>query len=411
MFTPKMLQRASRAFKTASATQTRSFGFLSSLPEEHVMLRDMCVQYAAKNLAPIAGELDREHRFPAQQVKELAEMGLLGVAVSEEFGGAGLDYLAYAIAMEEISRGCASTGVIMSAHNSLYCAPLEKFGTQEQKEQHLTPFASGQKLGCFGLSEPGNGSDAGAASTTARATSSGYVLNGTKAWITNAPEADQAIVFATTDKSLKHKGISAFLVPRNTPGFSIGKKEDKLGIRASPTANLIFEDCEIPAANLLGKEGDGFKIAMITIDAGRIGIAGQALGIAQASYDCAIAYAQTRKTFGTPLAKNPIIQTKLARMAMEIEAARLLTWKAAVEKDAGRPYTKLAAMAKLKASEAATMVSHQAIQVLGGMGYVSDMPAERHYRDARITEIYEGTSEIQHLVIAGALNKEWAAMN
>ncbi|GAB9470148.1 hypothetical protein Gpo141_00007401 [Globisporangium polare] len=404
---PKVLQRAAKA----TAMQTRSFGYMSALPEEHQMLRDMCQQYAAKSLAPIAGELDREHKFPAQQVKEIGEMGLLGVAIDEEFGGAGLDYLAYAIAMEEISRGCASTGVIMSVNNSLYCAPLEKFGNQEQKEQHLTPFASGQKLGCFGLSEPGNGSDAGAASTTARSTSSGYVLNGTKAWITNAHEADQAIVFATTNKSLKHKGISAFIVPTNTPGFSLGKKEDKLGIRASSTANLIFEDCEISKENLLGKEGDGFKIAMITLDAGRIGIASQALGIAQASYDCAIAYAQSRKTFGVPIAKNPIIQSKLSKMAMEIEASRLLTWKAAAEKDAGRPYTKLAAMAKLKASETATMVAHQAIQVLGGMGFVSDMPAERHYRDARITEIYEGTSEIQHLVIAGALNKEWAETN
>lgn len=375
------------------------------------MLRDMCRQYAAKSLAPIAGELDREHRYPAEQVKELGEMGLMGIAVPDEFGGAGLDYLAYAIAMEEISRGCASTGVIMSVNNSLYCAPMEKFGNEDQKHEHLTPFASGKKLGCFGLSEPGNGSDAGAASTTATRTEKGYVLNGTKAWITNAHEADQAIVFATTDKSLKHKGISAFIVPTGTPGFSLGKKEDKLGIRASSTANLIFEDCEIPKEYLLGKEGEGFKIAMITLDAGRIGIAGQALGIAQASLDCAIDYAHTRKTFGQPIAKNPIIQTKLARMGMEIEAARLLTWKAAVEKDASRPFSKLAAMAKLKASEVATMCSHQAIQVLGGMGYVSEMPAERHYRDARITEIYEGTSEIQHLVIANALNKEYSAMN
>ncbi|KAJ0411558.1 hypothetical protein ATCC90586_001153 [Pythium insidiosum] len=409
----KTLQRAasSASAPLRHAPQTRSMSYLSELPEEHAMLRDMCRQYANKNLSPIAGELDREHRFPAQQVKELGEMGLMGVAVDEEYGGAGLDYLAYAIAMEEISRGCASTGVIMSVNNSLYCAPVEKFATPEQKEKHLTPFATGEKLGCFGLSEPGNGSDAGAASTTARETDSGFVINGTKAWITNAHEADQAIVFATTDKSLKHKGISAFIVPTNTPGFSLGKKEDKLGIRASSTANLIFEDCEIPKENLLGKLGDGFKIAMITLDAGRIGIASQALGIAQASYDCAIAYAQTRKTFGQPIAKNPIIQTKLARMAMEIEASRLLTWKAAAEKDAGRPYSKLAAMAKLKASETATMCAHQAIQVLGGMGYVSDMPAERHYRDARITEIYEGTSEIQHLVIAGALNKEFASTN
>ncbi|EGZ19246.1 hypothetical protein PHYSODRAFT_489469 [Phytophthora sojae] len=410
----KSLQRAvasSFSVLKHARTQTRSIGFLSSLPEEHSMLRDMCVQYAAKNLKPIAGDIDKEHRFPAQQVKELGEMGLMGVAIDEEYGGAGLDYLAYAIAMEEISRGCATAGVIMSVNNSLYCAPLEKFGSPEQKEKHLTPFASGEKLGCFGLSEPGNGSDAGAASTTARVTDKGYVLNGTKAWITNAHDADQAIVFATTDKSLKHKGISAFLVPTDAPGFSLGKKEDKLGIRGSSTGNLIFEDVEIPKENLIGKEGDGFKIAMITLDSGRIGIASQALGIAQASYDCAIAYAQTRKTFGVPLAKNPIIQTKLSTMATEIEAARLLTWKAAVEKDAGRPFTKLAAMAKLKASEAATMCSHQAIQVLGGMGYVSEMPAERHYRDARITEIYEGTSEIMHLVIGGALNKEFNATN
>ncbi|KAG7389872.1 hypothetical protein PHYPSEUDO_009386 [Phytophthora pseudosyringae] len=408
------LQRAVAASSTVlkhARTQTRSIGFLSTLPEEHAMLRDMCQQYAAKDLKPIAGELDREHKFPAQQVKQLGEMGLMGVAIDDKYGGAGLDYLAYAIAMEEISRGCASTGVVMSVNNSLYCAPLDKFGSPEQKEKHLMPFASGEKLGCFGLSEPGNGSDAGAASTTARASGGGYVLNGTKAWITNAHDADQAIVFATTDKSLKNKGISAFLVPTDAPGFSLGKKEDKLGIRASSTGNLIFEDVEVPKENLLGKEGDGFKIAMITLDSGRIGIASQALGIAQASYDCAIAYAQTRKTFGVPLAKNPIIQTKLSTMATDIEAARLLTWKAAVEKDAGRPFTKLAAMAKLKASEAATMCSHQAIQVLGGMGYVSEMPAERHYRDARITEIYEGTSEIMHLVIGGALNKEFNETN
>ncbi|GMG16214.1 unnamed protein product [Phytophthora fragariaefolia] len=377
------------------------------------MLRDMCVQYAAKNLKPIAGDVDKEHRYPSQQVKELGEMGLMGVAIDEKYGGAGLDYLAYAIAMEEISRENADALVPYGdiVMQSLYCAPLEKFGTQEQKEKHLTPFASGEKLGCFGLSEPGNGSDAGAASTTARPTDKGYVLNGTKAWITNAHDADQAIVFATTDKSLKHKGISAFIVPTDAPGFSLGKKEDKLGIRGSSTGNLIFEDVEIPKESLLGKEGDGFKIAMITLDSGRIGIASQSLGIAQASFDCAIAYAQTRKTFGVPLAKNPIIQTKLSTMATEIEAARLLTWKAAAEKDAGRPFTKLAAMAKLKASEAATMCSHQAIQVLGGMGYVSEMPAERHYRDARITEIYEGTSEIMHLVIGGALNKEFAQTN
>ncbi|DAZ96035.1 TPA: hypothetical protein N0F65_000030, partial [Lagenidium giganteum] len=382
--------------------------FHQPLPDEHQMLQDMCRQYATKHLAPIAAELDREHRFPVQQIRELGAMGLMGVTVKEQYGGAGLDHLAYAIALEEISRGCASTGVILSIHNSLHCAPIQAFGTEEQKQRLLTPMASGQHLGCFCLSEPGNGSDAAAMSTTARRTATGYVLNGTKAWITNAHHADQALVFATTDKSLKHKGVSAFIVPTNAPGFSFGKNENKLGIRASATANVILEDCEVPASQLLGQEGQGFKIAMMTLDAGRIGIASQALGIAQASYDSAIAYAQTRKTFGQPIAKNPIIQSKLARMALELEAARLLTWKAAALKDAGRPFTKFASMAKLKASETATMCSHQAIQILGGMGYVSDMPAERHYRDARVTEIYAGPSEIQHLIIGSALNKEFA---
>lgn len=375
------------------------------------MLQDMCHQYSEKTLVPTAGKLDEEATFPTDRIPELSAMGLLGVSVPEEYGGAGMDYLAYAIAIEEISRGCASTGVFLSAHNSLYCGPIQTFGTDEQKTWALTPYAEGEKIGCFGLSEPGNGSDAGAAKTTAERTSSGYVLNGTKAWITNAHEASQAVVFATTDKSLKHKGISAFIVPMDTEGFSLGKKEDKLGIRASSTSNLIFEDCEIPKANLLGKEGDGFKIAMMTLDAGRIGIAAQALGIAQASYDCAIQYAHTRTTFNKPLSKHPAIQQKLSTMALEIDAARLLTWRAADDKDHGRAYTKSAAMAKLKASEVATYCSHQAIQILGGMGYVKEMPAERFYRDARITEIYEGTSEIQHLVIAGALNKEFAQKN
>jgi len=372
------------------------------------MLKETCRQFSDNEIAPIANEIDQKHKFPSEIVKQLGEMGLMGIAVDPEFGGTGMDYTAYVIALEEISRGCASTGVIMSVNNSLYCGPLEKFGTKEQKEEYLSPFASGESLGCFALSEPGNGSDAGAASTIATETSSGFILNGTKAWITNAYEAQTAVVFATTDKSLKHKGISAFIVDTNSDGFSLGTKEDKLGIRGSSTANLILEDVEIPKTNLLGKLGDGFKIAMTTLDSGRIGIAAQALGIAQASLDCAIKYSHERKTFGQPISKNPIIQTKLSKMALELEAARLLTLKAAAEKDAGINFTKLAAMAKLKASEVATYNSHQAIQVLGGMGYVTDMPAERYYRDARITEIYEGTSEIQHLVIAGSLNKEFS---
>lgn len=317
-----------------------------------------------------------------------------------------MDYLAYAIAMEEISRGCASAGVIMSAHNTLYLGPLYTFGSDEQIKKFVEPFTTGERVGCFALSEPGNGSDAGAASTTAILKGDKWVLNGTKAWITNAFEAEAAVVLATTDKSLKHKGISAFVVPKGIKGFSIGKKEDKLGIRGSSTCYLIFEDCEIPKENILGEPGFGFKIAMKTLDAGRIGIAGQALGIAQASLECAVDYATKRVAFGKPIAKLQTIQTKLADMALKIESSRLLTWRAAWLKDQGEGYTKEAAMAKLSASEAATFCSHQAIQILGGMGYVSDMPAERYYRDARITEIYEGTSEIQRLVIAGAVLKE-----
>ncbi|XP_070255735.1 short-chain specific acyl-CoA dehydrogenase, mitochondrial isoform X2 [Myotis yumanensis] len=331
------------------------------LPETHQMLRQTCRDFAEKELFPIAAEIDKEHRFPAAQVKKMGGLGLLAMDVPEELGGAGLDYLAYAIAMEEISRGCASTGVIMSVNNSLYLGPIMKFGSKEQKQKWVTPFTSGDKIGCFALSEPGNGSDAGAAATSARAEGDSWVLNGTKAWITNCWDASATVVFASTDRSLHHKGISAFLVPMPTPGLSLGKKEDKLGIRASSTANLIFEDCRIPKDNLLGELGMGFKIAMF----------------------------------------------KLADMALALESARLLTWRAAMLKDNKKPFTKEAAMAKLAASEAATAISHQAIQILGGMGYVTEMPAERHYRDARITEIYEGTSEIQRLVIAGHLLKSY----
>lgn len=321
-------------------------------------------------------------------------------------GGTGLDYLAYAIALEEISRGCASTGVIMSVNNSLYLGPIQHFGNQEQKQTFIQPYTTGDRVGCFALSEPGNGSDAGAASTTAKLHGNKYILNGTKAWITNGYEAEVAIVFATTNKELKHKGISAFIVPKGLRGFSLGKKEDKLGIRGSSTCYLIFEDCEIAKENILGESGSGFKIAMKTLDAGRIGIASQALGIAQASLECAVEYSTKRCAFGKPISKLQIIQMKIADMAMRIESSRLLTWRAAWLKDQDQNYTKEAAMAKLSASEAATFCSHQAIQILGGMGYVSDMPAERYYRDARITEIYEGTSEIQRLVIAAAVLKE-----
>lgn len=378
-----------------------------ALSETHEMLRKTCREFSDRELVPIAAALDREHRYPAEQVEHLAELGLMGVAIPEDEGGAGLDCLAYAIAMEEISRGCASTGVIMSANNSLYCDPVLKFATPAQKKTFLRPFAAGQQLGCFALSEPGNGSDAGAAKTTAQRQGDYWVLNGTKAWITNGYEASAAVVFATTDRAKKHKGISAFLVPMPTEGLSLGKKEEKLGIRASSTCNLIFEDCRIPRENLLGQEGEGFKIAMTTLDGGRIGIAAQAVGIAQAALEEAVAYAKQRQAFGAPIANLQAIQFKIADMALRIDSARLLTWRAAQLKDQGTRFTTEAAMAKLAASETATFVTHQAIQILGGNGYVSEFPAERHYRDARITEIYEGTSEIQRLVIASNVIKQY----
>lgn len=372
------------------------------------MLHKSCRDYADNELKGKAAEIDRNHRFPKEVVEKMGQLGLMAISIEEKYGGVGLDYMAYAIAMEEISRGCATAGVILSVNNTLYLGPLDKFGNEEQKKKFITPFTDGSRIGCFALSEPGNGSDAGAASTTATLKGDKWILNGTKAWITNAHEAEVAIVFATTDKSLKHKGISAFIVPTDLPGFSRGKKEDKLGICGSSTATLTFEDLAIPKENLLGAEGLGFKIAMQTLDAGRIGIAGQALGIAQAALELAIDYSTKRVAFNKPISKLQTIQNKLADMAQAVESARLLTWRAAWLKDNKKPFTKEAAMAKLAASEAATFVSHQAIQVLGGMGYVRDMPAERHYRDARITEIYEGTSEIQRLVIAGAILKEYA---
>ena len=385
---------------------SRNIVSLSSLPETHQMLQKTCRDFADNELVPSAAKFDREHLFPADKVFKMGELGLMAIAVKEEFGGTGLDYLAYAIAMEEISRGCATCGVIMSVNNSLYLGPIMHFGNQQQKEAYGAPYTFGSHIGCFALSEPGNGSDAAAAQTTAKLDGDKWIINGTKNWITNGSDAGAAVVFATTDKSLKHKGISAFIVPKGTPGFSYGKKEDKLGIRGSTTCSLIFEDCAIPKDHLLGQLGEGFKIAMKTLDDGRIGIASQALGIAQASLECAVDYANKRIAFGKPISKLQSIQNKIADMALKLESARLLTWRAAVLKDQKQPFTKEAAMAKLAASETATFNSHQAIQILGGMGYVSDMPAERYYRDARITEIYEGTSEIQRLVIAGAVLKE-----
>jgi len=397
---------ASAARTCSPAAVTMSRRMFSELPEEHRMLKDMCADFAAKELSPYAAQWDKEHTFPVDAIRKMGELGLMGIDVPDTEGGAGLDYLAYAVALEEISVGCASAGCIMSVSNSLYCGPVQKYATPEQKEEWLTPFASGEKLGCFALSEPGNGSDAGAASCTATDDGDHWILNGTKAWITNAHEADAVMVLATTDKSAKHRGISAFLVKHGSEGFDLGTKEDKLGIRATSTSNLIFQDCKIPKANLLGNLGEGFKVAMTTLDAGRIGIAAQAIGIGRAAMECALAYSKERESMGVPIAKHQAIQFKLADMAVQLDSARLLTHRAAYLKDNGRAYIKEAAMAKLAASEAATFCAHQAIQVLGGMGFTTDMPAERHYRDARITEIYEGTSEIQRMVIAGQLLKE-----
>lgn len=376
------------------------------LDETHELLFKTCRTFADKELKPVASKYDREHQYPKDKIAKLGELGLMGIFIPESLGGAGLDVLSYAIAMEEISRGCASCGVIMSVNNSLFCDPIYKYASKELQKQFLIPYAQGKKLGCFALSEPGNGSDAAAAKTTAVKSGNDYIINGTKAWITNGYEADAAIVFATTDAKAMHRGISAFVVPMPTPGLTLGKKEDKLGIRASSTCNLIFEECRIPQTNILGTEGAGFKIAMSTLDGGRIGIAAQALGIAQAAFEEAVLYSKERQAFGKPIAKLQAIQMKIADMAIKIEASRLLTWKAAILKDQKKQYTKAAAMAKLAASETATFVAHQAMQVFGGNGYVTEYNLERHYRDARITEIYEGTSEVQRLVIAQNALKE-----
>lgn len=379
------------------------------LKETHELLKKTCRQFAQKKLAPKAAEYDQKHCYPKNELRELGGLGLMGVFIPENYGGAGLDALSYAIAMEEISAGCASCGVVMSVNNSLFADPILKYGSEEQKRDYLVPFASGKKLGCFALSEPSNGSDAAAMLTTAKSDGDSFIINGTKAWITNGYEADAAIVFATVDASLKHNGVIAIIVDMPTAGLSLGKKEDKLGIRATSTCNLIFEDCRVPKKNLLGDIGDGFRVAMSVLDGGRIGIAAQALGIGRAALEASAKYANERKAFGKTLAAMPSIQNKFADMAMRLDAARLLTYRAAWLKDQKLDFTKEGAMAKLMASEAATFVAHQAMQVFGGNGYVTEYPVERHYRDARITEIYEGTSEIQRLVIGTRVLKEHAA--
>ncbi|MCK6569521.1 acyl-CoA dehydrogenase [Myxococcota bacterium] len=378
--------------------------------EEQLMVREMARAFAQKEVAPHAHTWDENGTFPTEAIKKMGTLGLMGVAVPPEYGGAGFDTVSYVLAMEEISLACAGTSVAMSVNNSLACDPILKFGNEAQKQKFLKPMASGKLLGCFALSEPGNGSDAGAAQCTATLTADGrhYVVEGTKNFITNGPNADLCILFATTDRAKGNKGISAFISEMPAPGLTVGPNEKKLGIKASSTSQLIYENCLIPVDNRLGNEGDGFKIAMATLDGGRIGIAAQALGIARAAYEAAGRYALERKAFGAPIANLQAIQFKLADMATRLEAARLLTLQAAVLKDRKVRHTKESAMAKLYASEAAMWIATQGIQVHGGYGYLKDYPAERHFRDAKITELYEGTSEIQRLVIALNVLKELA---
>src|SRR6266850_2159576 len=360
------------------------------LSDEQKMIQALARDFAEKEVRPIAEEIDREARFPRETVRRMGELGLMGIAVPEAWGGGGGDTVAYAVALEEVSRACAAHGVVMTVNNSLYCEPITRYGTDEQKARFLTPFASGQKIGCFSLTEPEAGSDATNQSTLARREGDAYLLDGRKIFVSNGREADAALVFAQTDRTKGPRGISAFLVEKGTPGFTVVKTEEKLGIRASDTAEFLFEGCRVPAPNRLGEEGQGFKIAMTTIDGGRIGIGAQAVGIAVAAYEAAVAYARERKSFGVPIGQHQMVQWMLADMATAIEAARLLTLRAAWRKDAGAPY----------GPEAAMGVTTDAIQVHGGYGFIKEYQVERYFRDAKITQIYEGTSQIQKLVIA-----------
>jgi butyryl-CoA dehydrogenase len=377
------------------------------LTEEQNLIRDMVREFAEKEVAPSAAERDEEERFDrALMFGRLAELGLTGIVFPEQYGGAGADYISYAIAVEELSRVCASTGVTLSAHLSLGTNPIFLFGTEEQKMQFLVPMAKGEKMGAFGLTEPSAGSDAGGTKTTAVRDGNDWVLNGTKIFITNAGEAETYVVFARTDKTAKkHHGISAFIVEKGTPGFTFGKKEKKMGIRSSPTMELVFEGCRIPKENLLGEEGKGFKVAMKTLDGGRIGIASQALGIAQGALDATIAYTKERKQFDVSITAFQGVQFQLADMATQVEASRLLVYNAAYRASAGLSYSLESAMAKLMASETAMRVTTQAVQLHGGYGYTREFPVERMMRDAKITEIYEGTSEVQRIVIGTSLTR------
>jgi butyryl-CoA dehydrogenase len=373
------------------------------LNEEQEMIRKMARDFAQNEVAPVAAELDEKNEPPLANLKKMAELGFMGLAIPEEYGGIDADSVSYVIAIEEISKACASTGVILAVHNSLGSYGLVTFGTEEQKRKFL-PLLASEWISTYGLTEPETGSDAASIKTRAVLDGDEYVINGTKQFITSAPFAHLFIIFAVTDPDKKHRGISAFVVEKGTPGFSLGREENKMGIRAASTCGLVFEDCRVPVANRLGGEGEGFKVAMASLDAGRVGIAAQAVGIAQGAYEAALAYAKERHQFGQSIAEFQGIQWMLADMATRIEAARLLTYQAALAKDrtkkTGERYSKEAAMAKLFASETAVWVTQKAIQIHGGYGYIKEYAVERYYRDAKITEIYEGTSEIQRIVIA-----------
>jgi butyryl-CoA dehydrogenase len=377
------------------------------LAEEQQLLQKSVRDFAQAEVKPHAKEIDESGRFPRDNFKKAAELGLTGVAVPENYGGAGMDHVSYAIVIEEVSRVCASTGVILSVQNSLYCDPILRFGTDEQKQKFLVPFARGEKIGCYALTEPQAGSNAAALTTKAVRKGETYVINGTKAWITNGGAADAAIVYVNTQPEKGEKGITALVVEKGTPGFAVGKEEKKLGINATACTELSFTDCEVPVRNRIGNEGEGYKVALSTLDGGRIGIAAQATGIAQGAFEAALSYAQQRQAFGHPISDFQAIQFMLADMATEIDAARLLTRRAAWKQDSGARFTMEASIAKLFASEMSTRVTHKAIQIHGGYGYSREYPVERNYRDARITEIYEGTSEIQRLVIAAWVLKAY----
>ncbi|MEY2631854.1 MAG: hypothetical protein RIR00_508 [Pseudomonadota bacterium] len=380
------------------------------LTQEQEMIRDTMRAFSQERIAPFAAQWDKDHTFPAQVLKDLGELGAMGMTVPEEYDGAGLDYMSLVLTLEEIAAGDGATSTIVSVQNSLACGITLKYGSEEQKQTWLKPLARGEKLGCFCLTEPHTGSDAAAITTRADKGNDGdgdfFVLNGTKQFITTGKHADMAIVFAVTDKAAGKKGISCFLVPTNTPGFIVGRLEEKMGQHASDTVQIIFEDCRVPASALMGKEGEGYKIALSNLEAGRIGIASQSIGMARAAFEAAVRYAKERVTFGVPIIEHQAVSFRLADMATLLDAARLMVWRAATLKDAGKPCLKEASMAKMFASEAAEKISSDAIQIHGGVGYTSDFPVERIYRDVRICQIYEGANDIQRLVIGRSIAAE-----